>query len=80
MLSFIDILVVIDVENVIRVIDVNEGTQVLEIPSPPGFDATFVVHPWTYMNKVSFLASSIKLNSELTIHILILDCSWWCQW
>jgi U3 small nucleolar RNA-associated protein 21 len=52
MLSFVDILVVVDVENTLRIIDVNECTQILEIPSPPSFEATCIVHPWTYMNKI----------------------------
>uniref|UniRef100_A0AC34GFT4 Uncharacterized protein n=1 Tax=Panagrolaimus sp. ES5 TaxID=591445 RepID=A0AC34GFT4_9BILA len=52
MLSFVDILVVVDVENTIRIIDVNECTQILEIPSPPSFEATCIVHPLTYMNKI----------------------------
>uniref|UniRef100_A0A914Y3L1 Small-subunit processome Utp21 domain-containing protein n=1 Tax=Panagrolaimus superbus TaxID=310955 RepID=A0A914Y3L1_9BILA len=52
MLSFVDILAVIDVENTIRIIDVNDCTQILEIPSPPSFEATCVVHPLTYMNKI----------------------------
>uniref|UniRef100_A0A7E4UZN6 Utp21 domain-containing protein n=1 Tax=Panagrellus redivivus TaxID=6233 RepID=A0A7E4UZN6_PANRE len=52
MLSFVDILVVVDVENTIRVIDVQEGAELLEIPSPEDFDVKVVMHPATYLNKI----------------------------
>lgn len=55
MLSFVEILVVVDVENNLRVISVGDGIEILSIPPVEGFEVTALAHPATYLNKVVFL-------------------------
>uniref|UniRef100_A0A914ED52 CNH domain-containing protein n=1 Tax=Acrobeloides nanus TaxID=290746 RepID=A0A914ED52_9BILA len=52
LLSFGEILVVIDLKNSVHVIDIEENETILKIDGTSQFDVTAVVHPLTYMNKV----------------------------
>ncbi|CAJ0572794.1 unnamed protein product, partial [Mesorhabditis spiculigera] len=54
--------VVVDVDNGLRVIDVEDGTIALHIEGSPHFDISALVHPPTYVNKVLFGSSQGKLR------------------
>uniref|UniRef100_A0A914R584 CNH domain-containing protein n=1 Tax=Parascaris equorum TaxID=6256 RepID=A0A914R584_PAREQ len=67
MVPFGEVIVVVDANSSLHVLDIEDGSRVLQIDSAGEFTISAIIHPATYLNKFAYFILLIVLSSQTIV-------------